>query len=101
MRGKIRKAKTSFNVLEYFDEYSLVEAKPVTGRTHQIRVHFAGIGHPILGDPVYNEKSKLIARQALHAHKLEFTFEGEKIIVTENPPKDFQAAISLLKKNNC
>jgi len=99
IRGKIRKAKTSFRVLEYFDEYSLVEAKPVTGRTHQIRVHFAGIGHPILGDPVYNEKSKIISRQALHAHKLEFEFEGEKITATENPPKDFQFAISLIQKN--
>jgi len=98
IQGKIRQAKTLYKVLEYVDDYSLVQAKPVTGRTHQIRVHFAGIKHPLLGDPVYHEKSKIIPRQALHAYRLEFEFEGEKIDVCQEPPQDFQDALKILKK---
>src|ERR1700722_8801798 len=51
--GPERAAVTHYKVLEYFDDYSLVELKPITGRTHQIRVHLASIDHPILGDLVY------------------------------------------------
>lgn len=73
-----RKATTHFKVLQYFDHCSLVEAKPITGRTHQIRVHFAAIGHPLISDQLYGSSSKLIKRHALHAHKLEFEFEGKQ-----------------------
>ena len=99
IKSKIRQAKTFYKIIEYFDEYSLVEAKPVTGRTHQIRVHFAGIGHPLLGDPVYGEKSKIISRHALHAQKLEFEFEGEKFCIIQNAPQDFKKAIKFLQQN--
>jgi len=65
-----REARTEYRVLDYVDGYTLVEAKPQTGRTHQIRVHFAAVGHPVFGDPVYGHKSPLLGRQFLHAHRL-------------------------------
>jgi 23S rRNA pseudouridine1911/1915/1917 synthase len=51
---------------------TLVEASPITGRTHQIRVHFASLGHPVVADPVYGRPSKLVSRQFLHAWRLAF-----------------------------
>ena len=71
-----RDAVTDYKVLQYFDAYSLVEIKPHTGRTHQIRVHFKAIGHPLLGDTVYGTASKKIGYHALHAQNLEFTYQG-------------------------
>ena len=62
-----RESVTAYKVVERFSGYSLVEARPKTGRTHQIRVHLAAIGHPIVGDRVYGKASKLVARQFLHA----------------------------------
>jgi 23S rRNA pseudouridine1911/1915/1917 synthase len=67
-----REARTEYKVIKYFDDYTLVEAMPETGRTHQIRVHFAAIGHPIFGDHVYGKRSSLLGRQFLHAHRLGF-----------------------------
>ena len=75
--GPSREALTSFQVLNYYQEYSLVEVRLVTGRTHQIRVHFAAIGHPVLGDVVYGVKSPLIDRQALHAKKIAFCYKDK------------------------
>ncbi len=71
-----RDALTDYKVIQYFDTYSLVEIKPKTGRTHQIRVHFKAIGHPLLGDTVYGTASKKIGYHALHAQNLEFTYNG-------------------------
>ena len=68
-----RQALTRFRVREYLrDAYSLVEAEPLTGRTHQIRVHFASIAHPVVGDRVYGKASALVGRQFLHAWRLGF-----------------------------
>ena len=67
-----REARTEYKVIRHFDDYTLVEAMPETGRTHQIRVHFAAIGHPIFGDHVYGKRSPLLGRQFLHAHRLGF-----------------------------
>ena len=88
--GKIRSAKTHYRVLEYLNDAALVEAKPVTGRTHQIRVHFAHHGHSILGDIVYGTPSKHINRQALHAHQLDFIFDNQPFTVQAPLPKDMQ-----------
>ena len=99
IKGKSRNAKTLYEVLEYYDGFALVSAKPLTGRTHQIRVHFSSIGHPLLGDGVYGKSSKIIARHALHALQLEFEFEGEKMKFQQDPPKDFTDAINLLEQN--
>ncbi len=94
---KVRHAKTDYRVLEYFENTSLVEVKPTTGRTHQIRVHMTAIGHPIIGDQLYGKKSSLIARQALHAESLEFVFEGKKYLFTDNLPDDFEQLLNQLR----
>lgn len=96
---KVRDACTHYEVLEYFQNCSLVEAKPVTGRTHQIRVHLAAIGHPLVGDILYGKKSKMIQRHALHAHKLSFKFNGKQYNFSENPPEDFQKILGILRNN--
>lgn len=72
-----RPAQTSYRVLETVPGYSLVEAHLHTGRTHQVRVHFAAIGHPIIGDAVYGRTSTLIDRQALHAWRLGLTLPSD------------------------
>ena len=67
---KGQKSITHYNVLKNFDGYSLIECILETGRTHQIRVHFSSIGHPLLGDSLYGKSSELINRQALHSYKI-------------------------------
>lgn len=93
-----RNSTTYYRVLERFDDAALVEVKPVTGRTHQIRVHFAAISHPLIGDAVYGAQSKLISRQALHATALAFAFENEPFSFTEPAPADFQELLEKLRK---
>lgn len=72
-----RAAQTYYEVEKQFSQFALVRAEPKTGRTHQIRVHLASIGHPILGDRLYGHLRGAtvprMARQALHAHRLEVT----------------------------
>jgi 23S rRNA pseudouridine1911/1915/1917 synthase len=71
--GRDREAQTRYKVLEYLDGsggYTYLEASPITGRTHQIRVHLASLGHPIVGDAVYGKPSLLVSRQFLHAWRL-------------------------------
>jgi 23S rRNA pseudouridine1911/1915/1917 synthase len=69
-----REAITAYRVLEFFDQHSLVQAEPKTGRTHQIRVHMAFIRHPVVGDRVYGyRKQRLpLKRHFLHAHCIRF-----------------------------
>lgn len=94
-KGDGRQARTDYEVIHMFDEYSLVKAYPFTGRTHQIRVHMATAGHPVLGDPVYGTHSKLIKRQALHAHKLAFEFDGQPFEFTSTLPEDIKALLTI------
>lgn len=88
-----RSAITNYRVLTYFKDTALVELHPITGRTHQIRVHCATQGHPIVGDAVYGKSSPDIGRQALHAHQLSFTYQGQQFTFTGNPPDDFNLLI--------
>jgi 23S rRNA pseudouridine1911/1915/1917 synthase len=97
---KVRHAKTDYKVLEYFDDATLVEVKPTTGRTHQIRVHMAALGHPIIGDQLYGKKSPLIDRQALHAEGLSFVFENKDYSFIDEIPEDFQQLINHLRTNS-
>lgn len=71
---KPRSAETHFEVLRRFQEYTFLEIKPITGRTHQIRVHLAALGHPIVGDTRYGKKKAKMCkpRLFLHAHRLGF-----------------------------
>jgi 23S rRNA pseudouridine1911/1915/1917 synthase len=88
-----QEARTEYKVIEYLlgDEISaLVSVNLITGRTHQIRVHFAAIGHPIIGDELYGKADPLINRQALHAYSLEFEYKGQLYIFKKRPPKDME-----------
>lgn len=94
---KQREAETNYEVVEYFDNAALVKVMPVTGRTHQIRVHFAAIGHPLIGDATYGKKSKDIDRHALHAQQLSFEFDNRPYTFEKEPPEDFQNLISRMR----
>lgn len=70
--SKGRYARTGYKVLKYYGPDTLVEARLETGRTHQIRLHFASIGHPLVGDATYGKSSPLLDRQFLHSFYLKF-----------------------------
>ena len=95
-----RASVTHYTVLERFPEASLVEARPVTGRTHQIRVHMASLGCPLVGDALYGpRKTTLVARHFLHAASLAFRLPstGETVKVSAPLPPDLQAALDALR----
>jgi len=83
-----KEAETFYRVLKTDGKHSLVELRPTTGRTHQLRVHMKYLGHPILGDPVYGEEAA--ERLFLHAGALEITIpEGERRVFEVPMPKEF------------
>lgn len=96
----IKEAKTKYKMkkgLEINSErFSLVEVEPLTGRTHQIRVHLNSIGHPIVGDKMYGRKNSLnLSRQFLHADSIEFILpNGSKLKVGADLPEELQKIIS-------
>ena len=93
-------ALTHYKVIYEENNLSLVIFKLETGRTHQIRVHSKYLGHPILGDSLYNKKSQLINRQALHAFKIEFIHPilKNKMSFEVKPPKDIT---NVFNNHNC
>ncbi|MBD3402228.1 RluA family pseudouridine synthase [candidate division GN15 bacterium] len=113
-----RAAQTEYRVLERYRSFDLLELSLLTGRTHQIRVHCAHLGHPVLGDPEYGGRSRQLRgifaperplaqrllenldRQALHAAALAFThpFTGEPVEVSAPPPTDMQMVLDLLDR---
>ena len=93
-----KKALTYYEVLAYYKDCALVKVKIVTGRTHQIRVHFAAIGHGLIGDDLYGYQSKLISRPTLHAWKLSFEYEGKMFNYHEIIPEDFKDLLICLNK---
>jgi 23S rRNA pseudouridine1911/1915/1917 synthase len=100
-RGGGVEAETAFSVIEALPSATLLEARPRTGRTHQIRVHLSSIGHPILGDRAYggggDDATRLgLHRPFLHAWRLAFDHPvtGERIEVEEPLPEDLRAALA-------
>lgn len=87
-------ALTRYTTLLSSDSHTLVAASPVTGRTHQLRVHFSGEGAPILGDDMYGDPSELIDRHALHSCILTFprVSDGKKVTVISELPEDMMRA---------
>lgn len=95
----IKEALTEYKVKKHLKtasggEYTLLEVMPKTGRTHQIRVHLASIGHPILGDKIYGGKSKNSSgRLCLHAYSIELPLSnGKRIKITADPPPYLEKA---------
>jgi 23S rRNA pseudouridine1911/1915/1917 synthase len=97
VRGRgAREARTHFRVLELLPADSYVEARLETGRTHQIRAHFAAIEHPVCGDPRYGHGGRHgLGRQFLHSARLEFQhpFTGERLELGSPLPEDLAAAL--------
>ena len=95
-------AITHYKVLERFQEYTYIECRLETGRTHQIRVHMTSIGHPLLGDEVYGVRKTVfhLEGQTLHAYMLGFIHpvSGEYVEVTAPLPAYFQKLLEILKK---
>ncbi|MFY9552714.1 MAG: pseudouridine synthase, partial [Thermoanaerobaculia bacterium] len=98
-----RRAVTRYRTLERLPGTTLVSVRPETGRTHQIRVHFAAAGHPILGDRVYGPEggpaASGAARQMLHARRLGFPHPstGEPVSAEAPLPEDFAALLERLR----
>jgi 23S rRNA pseudouridine1911/1915/1917 synthase len=101
-----REAKTSWRVLERFGDAASLEVEPETGRTHQIRVHLAALGHPVLADPVYGARGRRalpaegpgreLGRQALHAAAIELPHPrtGERLSIRSPLPSDLAAILA-------
>ncbi|MBN1573457.1 MAG: RluA family pseudouridine synthase [Deltaproteobacteria bacterium] len=114
-RGSGRRAVTEYRVVERFSQITLVELMPKTGRTHQIRVHLAYIGHPVCGDTTYGSmkaarslsspmlKKAVLAlkRQALHAKVLGFVhpITGERMRFTSDVPADIEEFLKVLRSD--
>lgn len=96
-------ARTTWQVQQRFNNAAQVLIRLHTGRTHQIRVHFYAIGHPLLGDPVYQyrknrKKNRCGNRQMLHSHALSFRhpYSGQRVAFKSEPPDDYKLVMSKL-----
>ena len=98
----MKEAVTEFRTLERFRDATLVEVSPKTGRMHQIRVHFAAIGHPVLGDRLYGGavvREAGLSRQFLHASSLSFSYpEGRRFTFEASLPEDLKEILKGLRK---
>jgi len=96
-----KEATTRYQVRKYLDNYTLVEVTPLTGRTHQIRVHLSAIGYPVVGDSLYGTKSVHLNRQFIHAYRLGFympsTKQYQEFIAPL--PVDLEQALEHLARN--
>jgi 23S rRNA pseudouridine1911/1915/1917 synthase len=106
-----RSAKTTFTVLEKLNNATLVEAVLHTGRTHQVRVHFQFLGHPLVGDSTYGQRQNRrlteltgckAPRQMLHARELTFTHPRSAARLTFQAPwpKDFKETLTMLQQES-
>ena len=102
LKGKL--AITNYKVIKKFKDFSLVEVSPKTGRMHQIRVHMASLGHPIVGDKVYGKNHSpferfSVGRQFLHAYYLKFSLPDSKSRAFEaDLPEDLEKVLTKLEK---
>lgn len=99
--GELREAETEYALHTRYPQYDLLSVKPKTGRTHQIRVHLASLGHPVVGDKLYRFKEHrqdplAPPFQLLHAAKLQFTLSGKKYRFEAPLPGYFQDTLSIL-----
>jgi 23S rRNA pseudouridine1911/1915/1917 synthase len=96
-----KEATTQYQVRKYLDTYTLVEVTPLTGRTHQIRIHLSAIGCPVVGDPIYGIKSAHLNRQFIHAYRLGFRLPSTKQYqeFTSPLPMDLEQALEHLTRN--
>ena len=97
---RARPSQTGYETIERFSDAALLQCQLITGRTHQIRVHLAAIGHPIAGDTMYGLTTPLIDRQALHAAKLTIRHPqtDEPLTLEADPPADFRSLLSHLRE---
>lgn len=105
-----KEAITRFKVMERYKTATLADIRIITGRTHQIRVHFASLGHPVLGDKIYGKKTSLrlgpltinFSRQMLHAHSLKFSHPatGEIVEFIAPMPEDMKEAIKAITQSS-
>ncbi|MFC2011823.1 RluA family pseudouridine synthase [Chloroflexota bacterium] len=95
VEGEGREARTTYHVTDYPGGCTLLEVRPETGRTHQIRVHLAAIGYPVVGDKIYGVKSPYLSRQFVHASRLGFTLPstGDYVEFTSPLPPDLEQAL--------
>jgi 23S rRNA pseudouridine1911/1915/1917 synthase len=93
--GEGREARTNYHVVKHIGDATLIEVRPETGRTHQIRVHLAAIGYPVFGDRVYGARSDRLPRLFLHACRLGFKLpsSGEYREFTSNLPPDLERVL--------
>jgi 23S rRNA pseudouridine1911/1915/1917 synthase len=93
-----KEASTKYKVREYLGNYTLIEVVPLTGRTHQIRVHMSAIGYPVAGDAVYGVKVPFLNRQFVHAHHLGFHLPSNNQYreFTSSLPEDLKQALQYL-----
>jgi 23S rRNA pseudouridine1911/1915/1917 synthase len=96
---RLREAVTHFELVEQLGEYALLRVRLETGRTHQIRVHLAAIGLPVVGDAAYGVPDPALGRQFLHASRLAFThpFTGERVDVESALPSDLAGQLEGLR----
>ena len=98
--AKGRDAITEFEVEAYYGTATLISAHPLTGRTHQIRVHLASMGHPVVGDVIYGPRRDTykLGRHFLHAHKLQFhrPSDGDELTLRSPLPPDLQKLLDRL-----
>lgn len=97
-----RPAVTQYRVVEFFPQYTLLEVRPHTGRTHQIRVHLAWLGYPVVGDRVYGRRRQTLLpdRHFLHARELAFThpITGEKLVLSAPLPPELAALLNRMRR---
>lgn len=97
VRASGKPSDTEYAVKKQYSSTSLLEVMPKTGRTHQIRVHLAYLGHPVIGDGVYGKSDPELNRQFLHAHKLSVHVPGGRLMSFTSPlPPDLKAYLNQL-----